>query len=200
MARIPSVAKAYDAVAESYAAENWKTRPSLPSLKRFAASLPAKASILDVGSGAGQDSHYFRGRGFQVTGIEPSRQLLKIARQKVPGAKFINADLDHAVLRAGIFDAAWCNRVFQHVSLKDQERFLKKVRRSLRSGGRFYLSLKIAPRRSHETVKKEGRLRFPVVHTTFKRIGSLLRRSGFDVEKKADWGVARMWEFYCVAR
>ena len=199
MKQTTAVAGAYDALAENYASENWGSQPSLPSLKKFAASLPVRGRVLDAGCGAGQDAYYLHRRGFKVTGVEPSRELLKIARKKVAGVKFMRSGLEEAPLKPATFDGVWCNRVFQHVRLQDQRRFLNKIRRCLKGGGRFYLSLKIAPRRSRETVKIEDNMRFPVVFTTLGRLASLLNRAGFTIERKAAWDVGQMWEFYCRA-
>ncbi|MBN1297482.1 class I SAM-dependent methyltransferase [bacterium] len=57
-------------------------------------ALPEKASVLDVGCGAGWVSHYLAKLGFSVTGVDISPDLLAIARERIAGDPF-SPFIDH---------------------------------------------------------------------------------------------------------
>lgn len=55
-------------------------------------SLPAQGRILDLCCGTGQLAGELTARGFQVTGIDESEEMLRYARENAPLAEFILAD------------------------------------------------------------------------------------------------------------
>lgn len=69
------------------------------------------ANILDVGCGSGFPiASYLIDRGFQVTGVDSSKELLKIASQKCPAMKSILGDVRSVTINQQ-FDAIiewWC--------------------------------------------------------------------------------------------
>jgi len=54
--------------------------------------LPAQASILDLCCGTGQLAHLLTDRGYNVTGLDGSQEMLRFARKNAPAAQFIQAD------------------------------------------------------------------------------------------------------------
>ena len=68
------------------------------------------ARVLEVACGTGSHSKILVGRGYEVTGVDLSEDMLRIARRKVTGnARFLRGDmrdLDHVV--EGKYDAAIC--------------------------------------------------------------------------------------------
>jgi 2-polyprenyl-3-methyl-5-hydroxy-6-metoxy-1,4-benzoquinol methylase len=63
-------------------------------LERFAALLPAGASVLDLGCGMGEPiARWLIGRGFRVTGVDAARSLVAMARKRFPDQHWIVADM-----------------------------------------------------------------------------------------------------------
>ena len=52
---------------------------------RFLPLLREQARILDVGSGSGRDACYFQKQGYQVTALEPSKNLCREIRKVFSG-------------------------------------------------------------------------------------------------------------------
>lgn len=75
--------KRYDCIATSFAnmrTEFYKEQKYLDALIHY---LKPKAHILDVGCGSGYPiASYLIEKGFQVTGIDGSKKLLEIAKEK----------------------------------------------------------------------------------------------------------------------
>ncbi len=64
--------------------------PAIDSL--LLSQLPRHARILDLCCGTGQMARELSQLGYRVTGLDSSEQMIRIARDNVPGADFILAD------------------------------------------------------------------------------------------------------------
>lgn len=60
--------------------------------KLFVPEMPAGARILDLCCGTGYTARELSGRGFEVTGLDASEEMLAFARRNAPAASFIQAD------------------------------------------------------------------------------------------------------------
>ena len=68
-------------------------RNALPILERLLlAQLPARAKILDLCCGTGHLTLILSERGYRVVGIDGSAEMLRYARENVPGGEFIPED------------------------------------------------------------------------------------------------------------
>ncbi|MDH3890799.1 MAG: class I SAM-dependent methyltransferase [candidate division Zixibacteria bacterium] len=87
------VRNGYDKIAECYLKdrekfENWN------ELEEFCSKLPPKARVLDVGCGTGTPvARYLIEQGFEVVGIDVSKEMLKVARWNVPEASFVQMNM-----------------------------------------------------------------------------------------------------------
>lgn len=102
-------------------------------------------AAVDLGCGAGNYAVWLAQKGFDVTGIDISRQAIRMARDlaaaKGVSCRFVTADLlgDLTEYEAG-FDFAYDWELLHHIFPKDRSVFIKNVHRLLRPGG-SYLSL-----------------------------------------------------------
>lgn len=72
---------------------NMFTRASLYMLEKLVlAHLPANARILDLCCGTGQLSQALTERGYRVTGVDGSAEMLRFARENATDAEFIHED------------------------------------------------------------------------------------------------------------
>ena len=132
-----NVLAAYDRIAEAWCrdrregAERRFREKTL--LDRLLAPLPAGGRILDVGCGCGVPiASYLADRGFRVTGLDGSPELLDLARRAVPDAAFAQGDMRTAD-PGGPFDAlvAW-DSVF-HLPRSEHASLFARFHRWLRS-------------------------------------------------------------------
>jgi SAM-dependent methyltransferase len=115
----------------------------LPVLDRLILSdLSADARLLDLCCGAGHLTQALAGRGYQVTGLDGSAEMLRYARENAPGAEFIWADARtfssppsfHAALST--FDSL--NHILK---LEELRRVFQNVHGALLPGGVFVFDL-----------------------------------------------------------
>src|SRR5690242_19518520 len=99
--------------------------------------------VLDLCCGPGNVSEALVRRGCKVVGVDFSPAMLAVARERVPGATFIEADAQDLPFDPATFDAVVSNLGICHVP--DQPRALAEVRRVLFARGRFAMTVWCGP-------------------------------------------------------
>ncbi|MEU7567129.1 methyltransferase domain-containing protein [Streptomyces fradiae] len=101
-----TAAEVFDAVGARYEEVFAGVPGQLAALDWLADRLPPGARVLDVGSGTGRPAAERLVRaGFDVTGIDVSAEMVRVARERVPGARFERADVRTFEPPAGGYDA-----------------------------------------------------------------------------------------------
>ncbi|MHC3824060.1 class I SAM-dependent methyltransferase [Pseudomonas sp. G3-19] len=118
--------------------------------RQFIKFLPENtdAKILDLGSGSGRDALSLARRGYQVTAIEPSVNMLALARKKNShkNIRWVNDCLPNLFsLNQNTFDFVLLSAVWMHIKPDEREIALKRISDLLKDGGRLAITLRIGP-------------------------------------------------------
>ena len=97
--------------------------------------LEGSRRVLDIGAGEGQISRLAAGLGARVTGIDPTRAQIEVARQRSGGPSYALAGAAALPFADGSFDTAVACLVFEHIHEVDDA--IAEVARVLEPGGRF---------------------------------------------------------------
>ena len=110
--------EAHNAIAKRYY-ELYKDDTS--DLKYFDLFLKdCKSKILDLGCGMGHYSNYMYAKGFEVTGIDISSNMIDIAKKNNPNIEFIVSDICNlSVIEGKTFDGLVIAYVLQHLSKEE---------------------------------------------------------------------------------
>ena len=114
-----------------------------PLLDLLAAELPG-AAVLDVGCGTGVVSLALAERGFEVTAVDHSPEMLAIARGKASSAGFASkiqfeaGDVTQLPFQDGSFAGATAQGVLHHMA--DSSTALEEMRRVVKPGGFIFVS------------------------------------------------------------
>jgi SAM-dependent methyltransferase len=133
----------YDALAEAYARETdenaWNAHYERPAVLRLAGDVAGRR-VLDAGCAAGALSAALIQRGAEVTGIDSSAGLLRLAATRAGGrARFVHGDLRYALpFDDGAFDVVVASLVMHY--MEDWGLALREFRRVLVPGGRLVIS------------------------------------------------------------
>lgn len=93
---------------------------------------------LDAGCGTGRHTAYLASLGHEVIGVDTSPEMLSVAREKVPGDEFHEAELHDLPLAADSVDLVVCALALSHVP--DLEPVLAEFVRVLRPNGHLVIS------------------------------------------------------------
>jgi 2-polyprenyl-3-methyl-5-hydroxy-6-metoxy-1,4-benzoquinol methylase len=118
-------------------------------------------SVIDIGCGTGNHALRLSKMGYQVTGVDVSPTMLKIAKAKEKEAKirFIQGDmkkLEKVIPKDHKFDAGIClGQVFSHLMTdKDAQAFLNKLHEKLKKNGLFVFSARNAKKINEEYLNR----------------------------------------------
>jgi len=92
-----------------------------------------KTDMLELGCGTGQWTEYFINKGFKLTGIDVSDEMLKFAHSKNLNADFINADSSQIPFDDNSFSTVSSITMLEFV--EDQNTVLQEAYRVLKPGG-----------------------------------------------------------------
>jgi SAM-dependent methyltransferase len=144
------VRRAYDVVAEDYAARLPDNRSEAPidlaMVDAFAAAVndganegvaegDADARILDAGCGAGRMSRYLLRRDCAVEGVDLSPGMVAMARRDTPGVRFTVGSLAALPYPDGTFAGVLLWYSIIHTPSAGQDRIFAEAARVLRPGG-----------------------------------------------------------------
>lgn len=94
------------------------------------------SALIDLGCGNGTLTKALQEKGYRVTGMDSSEELLETAREKYPDIPFIRADAtDFSVTET--VDAVFSNAVFHWIDREKQADMLACVHRALKEKGQF---------------------------------------------------------------
>jgi SAM-dependent methyltransferase len=108
-------------------------------------ALPPGARVAEIGSGAGWLTEMLLGLGYEVWAVEPSEEMLAVARQRVDSymrhhrfpapykVRFFCESIENCTLPDDSVDAVLFHESLHHVI--DEDRTLSECRRVLRPGG-----------------------------------------------------------------
>jgi len=135
----PRTIDAYNDRSEEYEKKFDNDAPG-PHLLAFMNMLPKGGSVLDLGCGTGGSCAHMVNSGFDVTGMDASKEMLKIAETKTE-AKFIHATFDE-LNTTSFFDGIWANFSLLHAERSDLPKHLKSIHRALKPEGVFHIGMK----------------------------------------------------------
>ena len=133
-------AKTYDKIASTYS--NTRVAHFWVEEFDFFKSIFDGKKVIDFGCGEGRDAIIFIQSGFDYTGVDISEGMLRIARERVSGGVFQQADFSQVDFTAGAFDGFRAAASFIHVPKKDIHTVLQEAKRVVKTRGIGFISIK----------------------------------------------------------
>jgi ubiquinone/menaquinone biosynthesis C-methylase UbiE len=155
-------------------------------LDRLLPSSGTGLSLVDLGCGTGYYMAEMRARGFSVTGVDASEEMLAKARQNNPGADLRSGTLDALPFPDGSFDVLLCVEVLRYIP--DPRNAIREMARVLRPGGAaFVTAMPLANSNFYWLVNRALRFmpvgwlqRLQQTFTTGGRLRGAFAAAGFD--------------------
>jgi SAM-dependent methyltransferase len=133
------VRRGYDRISVAYRDDLGATKEGYPRWLQthLLPRLNTPAKVLDLGCGNGIPATRMLAERFDVTGVDISEVQISRARQLVPTATFIRADMASLDFPQGSFDAVVSFFALIHVPLEEQPSLLNRISTWLVPGGLF---------------------------------------------------------------
>jgi SAM-dependent methyltransferase len=115
--------------------------------------LPAQATLLDLGCGAGQDARYLATVGHRVIGLDRAMSLLQFANERIPSVPLVHADIRALPLRANNLDGIWAAASLIHLPKRNVAGVLVALRQLMKAAGLFAATFTYG---SNSRIKRTG--------------------------------------------
>lgn len=146
-------------------------------IQEFTNLLPS-GKILEIGSGAGKEASLLINVGYDYTGVDLSKTLLELAKNKNPKSKFIKASVYKLPFKDKTFDGFWCCATLLHIPETKIDLALTEIKRVTKSGGIGFISLKAGDGEKQD--KETGRW---FTFYSKKKFSEILAGNGFKILK-----------------
>lgn len=178
--------ESYDQTADDYAKYFFDELSRKPYdrdlLKRFAESLPCNGPVCDMGCGPGHLAKYLRSSGIDAFGLDLSREMIRVARERNPRIDFQICDMLELGIRDGSLAGIAAFYAIIHIERGKIGKVFDEIFRILIPGGSVLLSF-------HEGEDElfaddwEGRKIFWIASLfNLAEITEAMTRAGFSVE------------------
>lgn len=131
------VRRGYDRVSRAYRADDADDGEYEQWLQLLEKRVAPGADVLDLGCGCGVPVARRLSRRYAVTGVDLSPVQVARARELVPGATFVCADMSTLEFPAASFSAIVCLFALIHLPLAEQPAILRAIATWLRPDGIF---------------------------------------------------------------
>jgi SAM-dependent methyltransferase len=174
------VGSGYDRMGGRYLASHRPGGARDRYLERLLALLTAAGDVLELGCGAGEPVTRRLAERHRVTAVDISAEQLRLAAERAPGARLLQASMLDAAFEAGSFDAVAAFYAITHVPRRQHADLLSRIAGWLRPGGVLLISMGASD--DPGTVEDDW-LGVPMYFSHFDAVTNqgLVQRAGFEL-------------------
>lgn len=111
-----------------------------PELRRYMKLIEGKEA-LDLGIGQGQNSIFLSNFGFQVTGVDYSKQALEISKENCPNLNLVQDDIRNFNIGKDKYDLILSSNVLHFLHKDDSYKIIENIKSNLKTNGLAYISV-----------------------------------------------------------
>ncbi len=139
----------------------------------------SKGKLLEIGSGSGREAIEFIRLGYEYTGIDVSKELLKIAQSTEPQGHFFHSSVYDLPFKEKTFDALSSWALLPHIPKERIGSALSSIKRVLKPNAILFFAMREGEGESRES--ETGRW---FSYYSQQEFESILEKQGFQIEKK----------------
>ncbi len=171
----------YNDIVQEYTEEFFDDKSDEKYIDQFLQSLEGK-NVLDAGCGNGRDCKYINQKGFNVKGIDLSKEMLVIAKKMVPKVDFEVMDITNITYSDNSYDGIISNCSFFHIPVEELPKTLNSFSKILKPNGKLLLILQegLGEAMIEEPFRKG--VYIYINYFSVKQISELLLKHGFEID------------------
>ena len=140
--------------------------------------------ILDLGCGMGHYDNYMFNKGFDVTGIDYSEEMIKIAKENNDKIKFIISDVcDLKDIDGNKYDGVLVAYLLQHMSKEEVKELFKNLVNYIETGTKLLMFLREGDSILEEVEPINPKYKYIINEYSQEEIKELLENNGWEVLK-----------------
>lgn len=178
--------QAHNAIAKDYYKQYKDDKSDLTYFDEFLNI--CKKNILDLGCGMGHYSNYMYNKGFTVTGIDFSEEMIKIAKKNYKNIEFIVSDICNLeFLGNKKYDGIVMAYLIQHLSKSEVKDLFYDLKKYLKTDSKLLIFLREGKNVLEEVEPMNPKFNYTINEYTKEEITELLNDFGWElikIEKK----------------
>jgi DNA-binding transcriptional MerR regulator/predicted SAM-dependent methyltransferase len=107
--------------------------------KKATHNIDKEAEVLEIGVGTGNLANRFLSEGFHITGLDQSREMLNVAKDKFPRLKLRLGEFLKIPFENNTFDILVSTYAFHHLNDEEKGVAIKEMLRTLKDGGKIII-------------------------------------------------------------
>lgn len=132
----------YNLIAKDWHKQHIDSSWWIDGLELFTQFLPEQGKVLDLGCGTGMKSKWLHKKGFNVLGSDLSDEMIQLAKEITPEARFKVLDMFELDTLEETFDGIVMHASLLHVPKARIQEVLKTVKNKLNDKGLVYIVVK----------------------------------------------------------
>lgn len=133
---VEATSQSYDRAAAQYQAAHDHVSPNVSKLREtFISLVSLNGAVLDLGSGPGRDAKYFKSQGLNVTAMDASFEMVRLASREL-GYPAIHGQAQH-LHSVEIYDGIWAMASLIHIPNDQLPDVFHRIFEALTPGGVF---------------------------------------------------------------
>ena len=128
------VQEGYNKIGKKY--QDLRLKFNTKEIEEFAKLLPKNAKVLDAGCGTGIPyTKFLLDLGYNVIGVDFSKEMLRVARENIPNGKFIEKNITKLDFSDDSFDGLISISVIIHIPREKHRPLFEQFHRILKQNG-----------------------------------------------------------------
>ncbi len=177
--------KAHNAIAKQYYETYKDDKSDLIYFEKFLSI--CKDKILDLGCGMGHYSNYMSKLGFEVTGIDFSSSMIKIAKKFYPNIEFIKHDICKLnIIKNRKFDGIVIAYVVQHLSKEEVLKLFNDLNAHVNNDSKLLMFLRQGNSIVSEIEPMNAKYKYIINEYYKEEIKGILNSTGWEILEMTD--------------
>lgn len=175
------MAKTYNAIANKYekeAKEDWKDKEYV---NKFLMYLEHKSSVLDIACGTGELLKYYNDIGLKTTGIDISKAMVNISKNKVPNANIMNMSLYNLDKLEEKFDGISITFTLVHIPKEKINEVIGKINEKLKDNGKIFIVFTTSIKAGLQAEPLDNNYKYYAINYSIDEVCNILENSGFEI-------------------